>query len=90
MDAESPRTRTKRALLTGTGWTLIVVGPPLGVATPMIPIGFVIFGAGLGLVVRNSPRGRAVVRGGAAWTARRYPKAYARLPRKLRRVISGR
>jgi len=69
------------------GWLLVIVGPPLGVATPMIPIGFIIFGTGVALVIRNSPRGRSVIRLGAAWFARRWPRLYRRFPRKLRAVL---
>ena len=81
--------QAKRTVLAGTGWVLIALAPPVGLATPMIPIGFVVLGAGLGLVVRNSPRGRRVIRRGAAWTARRYPKAYTRMPKGFRRMLGG-
>ena len=91
LDPTHPRFRPtlRNRALAGAGWTLVVLGPPIGVATPMIPIGFVIFGAGVGLVARNSPRGRRIVRGGSALFARRFPRAYRRMPPKLRQTLAG-
>ena len=77
------------SLLALVGWLLIVIGPPLGAATPMIPIGFVIFGVGVGLVVKHSPRGRRIIRRCSAWCEPRMPWVYSKMPRKLKAALSG-
>ena len=82
-----PGVRRAKAAL---GWTMVVTGPPIGLATPMIPIGFVIFGAGATLVIRNSDKGRRFIRTRSRWAARRWPNAYGKMPAKLRRELSGR
>ena len=79
-----------RRVKTALGWTMVVTGPPIGLATPMIPIGFVIFGAGATLVIRNSENGRRFIQTRSRWAERKWPKAYGKMPSGLRKTLSGR
>ena len=90
IETEAPARPGMRRVKTALGWTMVVTGPPIGLATPMIPIGFVIFGAGATLVIRNSDRGRKYIRARSRWAERRWPNAYGQMPAKLRKELSGR
>gem|GEM_PF-4265000 len=79
----------RRLVLTVVGWCLIIIGPPLGAATPMIPIGFVIFGVGVGLVVQNSESGRRFINRGSRWGYSKFPWLYNRMPTKIRMALIG-
>ena len=79
------RERLRRRSLAACGAGLVVLGGPVGVLTPMLPVGFVVSGFGAGLVVRNSRRGRRVVEGAFS----RYPAVSGRVPAKVRRMIFG-
>ena len=79
------RERLRRRTLAACGAGLIVLGGPVGIATPMLPVGFLVSGFGAGLVVRNSRRGRRVVEG----VFDRYPSMSGRVPPKVRRMIFG-
>ena len=67
------------------GGTLVVLGAPVGVATPFLPVGFLVSGAGAALIVRNSPAGRRFLED----AFERYPKVSSRVPVRMRRMIFG-
>ena len=90
MPAPKVPDKARRATLTGVGWVMVVTGPPIGLATPMIPIGFVIFGAGATLVMKNSESGRRFIHSRSRLAARKWPRAYGKMPRKLRDSLTGR
>lgn len=80
-----PRHRARRAGLTALGGTLVVLGAPVGVATPFLPVGFLVSGAGAALIVRNSPAGRRLI----LRAFERYPRVSSRVPMRMRRLIFG-
>jgi hypothetical protein len=69
------RSEPFRVFQLGLGGVLIVFGPIIGLPTPG-PLGFILFGFGAALVLRNS-----------AWVRRRYVRYARRYPR-VRRVVN--
>ena len=84
-----PAGRAKRTLLATIGWVCAIIGPIIGLVTPIIPIGFIIFGVGVGLIIKNSPRGKALINHSSRWAEGKFPKIYGRMPRALRDTLRG-
>ncbi len=65
------RSEPVRVVQLGAGLLLMLVGPVVGATIPVpLPVGLILFGAGLALVLRNS-----------GWARRRYVRWKRRYPR---------
>ncbi len=77
MPPARPRSEIARIARLAAGVALMIFGPIIGLPTPG-PLGFVLFGIGLALVLRNSGAAR-----------RRYVRMARRYPRVQRAVNFG-
>ncbi len=78
--------RVWRAFLSVLGGLLILLGIPIGIATPLIPIGLPIIITGVVLLGRNSDFGRHLMEK----TLARWPKLERFAPNWLMRLVFGR